>query len=457
MSAQDTIAAVATPPGRGGVAIVRISGPEAENVALALCHLNSPQPRRAYFRRFECEGEVLDEGLAIFFKGPLSYTGEDVLELQGHAGLIAPQRVLKAVLSLPGVRMAQPGEFTQRAFLNGKLDLTAAEAVEDLISAGTEGAARAALSSLQGLFAHRIEELNEELTQFRVRIEACLDFPEEHEDFFDTGVARENLQHLEAIYTELLAKTRQGVRLTQGARVVLSGAPNAGKSSLLNALCGREQAIVTPIPGTTRDVLSAEIELLGVPLTLTDTAGLREKPADPIEAIGIERAIDKLKDADLALYLIDGSAEILSAPEALQRLANLGLEKQQIALVITKADLKTCSATAKLLEQSPLNAYDQIKSSTKTQGGLDALRDYLQSKLDIMPHEGLCTARIRQLEALQNSYTELKEAISLLEYGDLVLCAGRVRAAQDHLGKITGKISSDDILGKIFSTFCIGK
>ena len=319
MSAEDTIVAIATPPGRGGIAVIRVSGNLALHTAKVLCDL-TPEPRKAYFRKFTLNGQPVDEGVVLYFKAPNSYTGEDVVEFQGHGGNVAPQRVLNALLSIQGIRLAEPGEYTKRAFLNNKMDLTAAEAVEDLISAGSESAAKAALASIDGAFAQELEDLTEKLTNFRIRLEACLDFPEEHEDFFDSGKASEELSNLKLIAEKALSIAFQGEKLNEGARIVLAGSPNAGKSSLLNALAGVEKAIVTNIPGTTRDVLNAEIEISGVPVNITDTAGIRDTPQDEIEAIGIKKAIAELKKADLVLFMIDGASP---APDALETLKKI--------------------------------------------------------------------------------------------------------------------------------------
>lgn len=486
----DSIAAIATPPGRGGIAIVRISGTDALKIATLMMRahpLMAPKnpsteeqdavnsqaqalldaapalkPRYAHYTPFYHGATVVDEGVMLYFKGPHSYTGEDVIELQGHGGNVAPQQVLSAVLALNKiagirVRMAEPGEFTRRAFLNGKMDLTAAEAVEDLISAGSDSAAKAALASLNGAFAQRLRELNEELTQFRVRLEACLDFPEEHEDFFDSGSARQVLAHLQELTAKAQSIAQHGVKLNEGARIVLAGQPNAGKSSLLNALAGSERAIVTNIPGTTRDVLTVNIEIGGIPVTITDTAGLRDQPSDEIEAIGIKRALAELKQADLILLMIDSSKPSLDALEALGHIKKIFDNPQNLLVIKSKVDLPADAETAKLLQSEPLNQYPQIDSSTKSEHGLDELRRKLHELLGVMPTEGVFSARRRHLQELTACAAALARAVDMLDLGDLVLAAREITVAQEHLGTITGKVTSDDILGIIFSTFCIGK
>ncbi len=453
---EDTIAAIATPHGRGGVAIIRISGSQALEVARIICGLE-PKPRHAHFKPFKSGDEVIDEGVVLYFPGPHSYTGEDTLELQGHAGNIVPQRVLKAVLSVPGVRQALPGEFTRRAFMNGRMDLTAAEAVEDLISAGSESAAKAAMASLEGAFFKDMSVLTELITMFRVRIEGCLDFPEEHEDFFDSGKSLSDID--EIIHRAELAQRRadQGLKLNEGARIVLSGAPNAGKSSLLNALSGSERAIVTSIPGTTRDILSADIEIDGVPVTITDTAGIRDTPSDEIEAIGIRKALDALKQADLVLFMIDGSSPPDNGDDTLGRLAELKKQSSNVMVVVTKSDLSANEETAKLLQSEEFSQYKTLHISVKTEDGLVSLRKALADALGIMPVEGVYSARARHLAQLKEAIAAVYRAKDVLVMGDLVLCAQEMRDAQDHLGTVTGVVTSDDILGKIFSTFCIGK
>ena len=455
-SIEDTIAAIATPHGRGGIAVIRVSGSKALDVAKELTG-TTPEPRKAYFKQFKLNNDVIDEGVLLYFKAPNSYTGEEVIELQGHGGNVAPQRVLKAVLSIDGVRQAEPGEFTRRAFLNNKMDLTAAEAVEDLISAGSEGAANAALASLEGAFAKNVNELSERITNFRVRLEACLDFPEEHEDFFESGKTGLELVDIEKLARHTLEVANQGVKLNEGARIVLSGSPNAGKSSLLNALAGADKAIVTNIPGTTRDVLTAQIEVEGVPVIITDTAGIRDTPSDEIEAIGIQKAIDELKKADLVLFMIDGSEKADDALETFNKIKEFETNENRIMVVVSKSDKGLCDEIKNLLSQEPLSRLKQIKTSTKTEDGLNELKQELTSALGIIPTEGVFIARRRHVSSLEVAYDFIKRAKDILDTGDLVLCAQEIREAQDHLGTITGAVTSDDILGKIFSTFCIGK
>lgn len=455
-SEEDTIAAIATPKGRGGVAIIRISGALSLKVCKVITGID-PKPRHAHFKQFKFNNEVIDEGVVLYFPGPHSYTGEDVVELQGHAGNIVPQRLLNAVLQIPGVRQAEPGEFTRRAFMNGRMDLTAAEAVEDLISAGSESAAKAALASLEGAFAKDMHEITSLITNFRVRIEGCLDFPEEHEDFFDSGKA--SLDITQIIERTSLAQKRanQGLKLNEGARIVLSGAPNAGKSSLLNALSGSDRAIVTNIPGTTRDILSVDIEINGVPVTITDTAGIRDTPSDEIEAIGIKKALHALEQADLIIYMLDGNADISVNKQALSLFKTLQSHTANIMVAVSKADLPLHSSVKTLLNSEELKKYPNIEISVKKDRGLDALRKALSDALGIIPVQGVYSARARHLQELNETYEALLRAREMLQYGDLVLCAQEMRCAQDHIGIVTGKITSDDLLGKIFSTFCIGK
>ena len=313
------------------------------------------------------------------------------------------------------------------------------------------------MASLEGAFFKDMSELTELITMFRVRIEGCLDFPEEHEDFFDSGKSQADID--EIIRRAELAQRRadQGLKLNEGARIVLSGAPNAGKSSLLNALSGSERAIVTSIPGTTRDILSADIEIDGVPVTITDTAGIRDTPSDEIEAIGIRKALDALKQADLVLFMIDGSSPPDHGDDTLGRLSELKKQSSNVMVVVTKSDLSANEVTTELLQTEEFSQYKTLHISVKTENGLVSLRRALADALGIMPVEGVYSARARHLAELKDAIAAVYRAKDVLLMGDLVLCAQEMRDAQDHLGTVTGVVTSDDILGKIFSTFCIGK
>lgn len=452
----DTIAAIATPQGRGGISVIRISGSLSLHVAKIMTGI-TPEPRKAYFRKFTLNNEIIDEGIVLYFRAPNSYTGEDVIELQGHGGLITPKRLLNAILSINGVRQAEPGEYTKRAFLNNKMDLTAAEAVEDLISSESESAARAAIQSLEGCFADKVEMLTDTLTNFRVRLEACLDFPEEHEDFYESGKTDLELDKIESLAKETLDIAAQGLKLNEGAKIVLAGLPNAGKSSLLNALSGAEKAIVTNIPGTTRDVLTAQIEIEGIPVSIIDTAGIRDKPSDEIEAIGIKKAINELKNADLVLFMVDGSDKPDGILDTYEKVKEFELGDDNVLIVISKSDKKQCSSTLEMLNREPFKHLKKICSSTKVKDGLKPLVADLTKSLGIVPVDGVFIARKRHIEALKKAQEYIQRAKEILATGDLVLCAEEVKNAQEFLGYITGKVTSDDILGKIFSTFCIGK
>ena len=337
------------------------------------------------------------------------------------------------------------------------MDLTAAEAVEEHISAGSDSAAKAALSSLEGTFATNLNELSDKITNFRVRLEGCLDFPEEHEDFYESGKTDLELNSIEQLAAKTIQIAKQGIKLNEGAKIVLSGAPNAGKSSLLNALSGTDKAIVTNIPGTTRDVLTAQIEISGVPVVITDTAGIRDTPSDEIEAIGIKKAIEELKKADLVLFMIDGSSDGSDAIDNYEKIKEFEKDENRILLIISKADKSVSKEVNKLLEQEPFSKLKKVFTSTKTEDGLNSLRNELADALGIMPVEGVFIARRRHLTNLEKAYQYIINAKEILQTGDLVLCAQEIRQAQDYLGMITGKVTSDDILGKIFSTFCIGK
>ena len=453
-----TIAAIATPPGSGGIGVVRISGPKAEAVACALLG-GVPEPRAASFRRFRAADDtLLDEGLALWFPGPNSYTGEDVLELQGHGSPAALQLLLSAALAA-GARLAQPGEFTQRAYLNGRMDLAQAEAVADLIAAGSAAAARAAVRSLSGEFSDRVNALAMGLLQTRALCEASLDFPDER----DVPVAVElagPLASLEQACRALLEATRHGVRHSQAPRVVLAGRPNAGKSSLLNALTHEDTAIVTPVPGTTRDVLQVEVELAGVGLTLLDTAGLRDT-VDVVEQEGVRRARAAAVNADLVLYLVDSADNEALAAAAddiqamhLDELPGQNAATERLLLVASKTDLAGAGANdAALLP-------DALRVSTATGEGLDALRTEILRRLGRGSGEGVgaFSARERHVQAVREAlhYLEAARAADNAKAGG-ELVAEELRLAQDALGAITGRTVPDDVLAEVFGRFCIGK
>lgn len=441
----DTIAAIATPPGRGGVGIVRISGPRAAAVAQALCG-RLPEPRRATRTRFSAaDGAPIDDGLALFFAGPASFTGEDVLELHAHGSPHVLEQLVALALAL-GARRAEPGEFTRRAFLNDKLDLAQAEAVADLIDAATLAAARAAARSLTGEFSARIETLRESIIRLRMFVEATLDFPEEDVEFIEQARAREQLADTTAALEAVLAAARHGQRLHDGAVIVLAGAPNVGKSSLLNALAGEDLAIVTPIAGTTRDTVRARLDLEGVPVEVIDTAGLRPTD-DPVEAIGIERTHAALGRADLALLMIEATAPDPEA--ALAALAPELPESLPRLVVANKIDL--CAHRSAL----PAGA---LAVSAKTGEGLDALRAALVERLGADPREeGVFIARARHVAALERARDHLHAARERIEHLALELFAEELRLAHDALGEILGRFTPDDLLGEIFSRFCIGK
>ncbi|MDR9498709.1 MAG: tRNA uridine-5-carboxymethylaminomethyl(34) synthesis GTPase MnmE [Hydrogenovibrio sp.] len=458
MSAQtETIAALATPPGRGGVGIVRVSGPQSRAIAQAMLG-QCPPPRYAHFGPFYGEdGTVLDQGIALFFEGPHSFTGEDVIEFQGHGGPVVMQWLLNRAVTL-GARLADPGEFSQQAFLNDKLDLAQAEAIADLIDASSDQAARSALRSLQGEFSKRIHILVEQLIALRIYVEAAIDFPDEEIDFLSDGKVAADLAEIESQLASVLASARQGAMLREGLSVVILGRPNAGKSSLLNALSGRESAIVTDIAGTTRDIVKEEIVIDGLPLHVLDTAGLREA-TDAVEKIGIERAWAALDQADHVLVMVQGGEAM--AEEDRRILAQLP-RGMPVTLIHNKIDL---------IEQSPglvkNDASEQAQSGVETEIwlsakhgiGLDLLTAHLKDRMGLLQTgEGVVMARERHLQALQAAQSHLEQGrVQLHDFAAGELLAEDLRQAQQALSSITGEFTSDDLLGRIFSSFCIGK
>lgn len=444
-SSSDTIAAIATPRGYGGVSIVRVSGPITRDIGTKIL-VTLPLPRRASYRVFmNSEGQAIDDGIAIFFPSPHSYTGEDVLELQGHGGPVVMDLLLKCTLAL-GARPARPGEFSERAFLNDKLDLAQAEAVADLIGSDTEQAARCAMRSLQGEFSKQVYILAEALVDLRTYVEAALDFPEEEIDYLADETIFLRLQDLRNELYSLLHKAQQGSLLREGMRLVIAGRPNAGKSSLLNRLAGQEAAIVSDLPGTTRDVLQREIQLEGMPVRISDTAGLRAS-TNPVEQEGVRRAWREISAADLVMLVIDDQHGY-GAPE-LEIEANLP-KGISILRVWNKIDLGS----------KPPGQFEQtVYISAKTGAGFDALRRQLMVQMDYQgDSEGMFMARRRHLEALKQTSVALEGAFECLQVQRaLELVAEELLTAQRSLGEITGEFTSDDLLGKIFSSFCIGK
>lgn len=450
----ETIAAVATAQGRGGVGIVRVSGPMAGQLAAAICQRDL-KPRYAHYGPFFADAEqVLDEGLALYFPGPNSFTGEDVLELQGHGGPVVLDLLLRRCVQL-GARLARPGEFSERAFLNDKLDLAQAEAIADLIEASSEQAARNALRSLQGEFSRRVHGLTERLISLRIYVEAAIDFPEEEIDFLADGHVLSLLQGVRNDLAGVLREAGQGALLRDGMTVVIAGRPNAGKSSLLNALAGREAAIVTEIAGTTRDVLREHIHIDGMPLHVVDTAGLRDTD-DQVERIGVERALKAIGEADRILLVVDATAPEADDPFALwPEFLDQRPDPAKVTLIRNKADL---SGESVVLEVSN-DGHVTISLSAKSTQGLDLLREHLKACMGYaQTSESSFSARRRHLEALRKAATHLEHGhaqLTLAGAGELL--AEDLRMAQQALGEITGAFSSDDLLGRIFSSFCIGK
>jgi tRNA modification GTPase len=450
----DTIVAQATATGRGGVGIIRVSGPQAAQVTLEVTG-KALKPRYAEYLPFKATtGLELDQGIALYFPNPHSFTGEDVLELQGHGGPVVMDMLIKRILEIPGLRLAKPGEFSERAFLNDKLDLTQAEAIADLIDASSEEAAKSALQSLQGEFSKRIHVLVESLVHLRIYVEAAIDFPEEEIDFLADGKVSADLQAIIDNLAEVIKEANQGAIMREGMKVVIAGRPNAGKSSLLNALSGKESAIVTDIAGTTRDVLREHIHIDGMPLHIIDTAGLRDA-SDEVERIGIERAWDEIEQADRVLFMVDGTTTDATNPldiwpDFMDKLP----EKIGITVIRNKVD-----QTKEELGICHVNDPTLIRLSAKTGQGVDALREHLKSCMGFHgANEGGFMARRRHLDALSNAAEHLNIGQQQLEgYMAGEILAEELRITQQYLNEITGEFSSDDLLGRIFSSFCIGK
>ena len=451
---KDTIVAQATPIGRGGVGILRVSGPLAEDAAKAVVG-KTLKPRLANYLPFkDVDGTTLDQGIALFFKAPNSFTGEDVLELQGHGGQIVLDLLLKRILQVKGVRLAKPGEFSEQAFLNDKLDLAQAEAIADLIDASSEQAARSALKSLQGEFSNKVNQLVDQVIYLRTYVEAAIDFPDEEIDFLADGKIEGHLNEIIAQLDNVRREARQGSILREGMKVVIAGRPNAGKSSLLNALAGREAAIVTDIAGTTRDVLREHIHIDGMPLHIIDTAGLRDA-TDEVERIGITRAWNEIEQADRVLLMLDSSDP---ASNDLEKVRSEFLAKLPANLPVTIIRNKTdLSGEGASIQEE--NGYTIIRLSAQTQQGVDFLREHLKQSMGYQTGtEGGFLARRRHLEALEKAAEHLQAGhIQLTQFYAGELLAEELRLVQNCLSEITGQFTSDDLLGNIFSSFCIGK
>nr|WP_211162063.1 tRNA uridine-5-carboxymethylaminomethyl(34) synthesis GTPase MnmE [Aromatoleum petrolei] len=442
----DTIAAVATAPGRGGIGVIRVSGAALVPMARALTG-KTPEPRAAGFARFlDGEGRAIDEGLLLYFPAPNSFTGEDVLELQGHGGPVVMQMLLARCVEL-GARLAEPGEFSRRAFLNGKMDLTQAEAVADLIEASTVAAARSALRSLSGAFSDEMHRITDALIDLRMLVEATLDFPEEEVEFLEKARALERLEGIRSQLVDVLDRARQGALLRTGMNVVLVGRPNVGKSSLLNCLAGEERAIVTEIAGTTRDALRETIAIEGIPIHVIDTAGLRDTE-DPVEKIGVERTWREIGRADVILRLVDARSGGDGPDDAIDAALPAGVER---ITVHNKIDL--CGMAA---ERRESEGRVSVYLSAQRGEGVDLLRTELLRVAGWHAHgEDVVLARERHLAALRAALGHVEAA--QLQSAALELFAEELRQAQERIGEITGEFTADDLLGVIFSRFCIGK
>ena len=456
---QETIAAQATPPGRGGVGIIRVSGPKAKFVAETILG-KIPATRKAEYLSFNNKNkQSLDQGIALFFKGPNSFTGEDVLELQGHGGPVILDMLLKEITTLPDIRLAKPGEFSEQAFLNDKMDLTQAEAIADLIESSSEQAARCALKSLQGQLSKLVHQLVEKVIHLRMYVEAAIDFPEEEIDFLADKKIITELKDIIQYVSQVRSQAQQGSIIREGMRVVIAGRPNAGKSSLLNALSGKDTAIVTNIAGTTRDVLTEQIHIDGMPLHIIDTAGLRES-TDEIEQIGIERAWQEINQADRVLLMVDSNLNNLNKnemeiiktewPEFFEKLP----EKIGLTLIKNKADLSNANTGF-----SEKNNQPTITLSAKTGEGVNELKEHLKTIMGYQGNtEGGFMARRRHIIALEKAQQHLNTGLEQLESfmaGEIL--AEELRITQQYLNEITGEFTNDDLLGEIFSSFCIGK
>ncbi len=439
----DTIAAIATPAGTGGVGIIRISGPEAKRIASAISQCKTLIPRKAQFAQFtNQQQQTIDSGLVLYFQAPASFTGEDVVELQGHGGQVVMNMLLKAVIAL-GARMARPGEFSERAFLNEKIDLVQAEAIADIISSGSEQAVLASQRSLQGLFSEHIKQILALLIETRVWVESAIDFPEEEIDFLSDSGLKQQMSQLHQSMKNTLAKTQTGVVLNQGISIAIIGKPNAGKSSLLNRLTEADTAIVSDVAGTTRDVIKEDVVIAGIPVRLIDTAGIHETD-NPIEQQGIARALQAQQQADVVLHVLDGSNDLeTTLPDSKNTLQ-----------IINKVDLISSAQAEKINSNHP----SALMVSAKDNQGIDSIRQAIIEQVTSGGlNENSYTARQRHIEQLKLTHQHIDLAEQQLQFNQGELSAEELRLAQHALSEITGDFSSDDLLGEIFSSFCIGK
>ncbi len=444
MTAKDTIAAIATPPGVGGIGVIRLSGALALEIGETFTNSKLAKKQVLFRHFYDADAQVLDHGIVFFAPAPQSFTGENTVEIQAHGGPILLDMLLERLCQL-GARLARAGEFSERAFINGKLDLTQAEAIADLIESGSRAAARAAMRSLQGQFSSQIKALSEQVINLRVYIESALDFAEEEIDFLAEAGICEQLQHCQQRVDDVLAQAQQGRILKEGLSLVLAGLPNVGKSSLLNHLAGYEAAIVTDIPGTTRDVLHEHISLKGIPIRVHDTAGLRESD-NPVEQQGIKRAWQEIKSADVVLLLVDASQGVTTADrKIIDQFGSINYR-----MIYTKADLQT---------QDHKRQDDAAYISVHSGEGIEELIDQITGKLiDFNQDEHTLLARRRHVDALEKAKVGLIQAQAIFESsGSGELMAEDLRQVQQSLNEITGEFSSDDLLGQIFSRFCIGK
>ena len=448
-----TIAAIATPAGRGGVGIVRISGPEAIDIATAISGL-TPKPRYAHYAQFkDQQGELIDSGLLLYFEAPHSFTGEHVVELQGHGGPVVMDMLLQQVVSL-GARLARPGEFSERAFMNDKIDLAQAEAIADLIDSASQQAVKLAHRNLQGLFSQRVQQLQQQLIHLRMYVESAIDFPEEEIDFLADEQIQNQLRQVLDTLEATLQQAQQGSLLREGIHVAIAGRPNAGKSTLLNRLSGKDSAIVTDIAGTTRDILREHIHIDGMPLHIIDTAGLRHSD-DPVEQEGIKRAWSAIAQSDRILFLLDATQEF--GPSEKTLFDDLRRTGTAITLLMNKSDYVPDAAGK--LQQLDLPVAHRLLISAKTGEGIEQLQEHLKAIMGYhQQSEGGFMARRRHIDALQRALSCTREAqqqLTLSTAGELV--AEELRQAQQHLSEIAGEYTADDLLGEIFSSFCIGK